>query len=172
MNVHYVINSLAGAHFLKNIDQKIETVFNEFYSQRFFVDNFDDIKDIVKISFYHEDDNFDGSEHLNKYHDQVNITHTGPTWLDVVDKDISKGIALTTIAKSHNVDLSSVIVFGDAMNDADMLAVAGFPIIMENADKRLKDLGYYETKSNDEDGVVLVLEKLVEKNGDGSWLKK
>lgn len=172
MNVHYVINSLAGAHFLKNIDQKIETVFNEFYSQRFFVDNFDDIKDIVKISFYHEDDNFDGSEHLNKYHDQVNITHSGPTWLDVVDKDISKGIALTTIAKSHNVDLSSVIVFGDAMNDADMLAVAGFPIIMENADKRLKDLGYYETKSNDEDGVVLVLEKLVEKNGDGSWLKK
>lgn len=172
MDVHYVINTIEGAHFLNSLDKDIKRQFDEFYKQQIFVDSFDDLKGIVKISCFHPEDDFSGSENLEIYNDQVNITHSGATWLDIVDKNISKGIALETIAKTHQIDLNEIMVFGDAMNDADMLSVAGYPIIMENADERLKNLGYYQTASNDEEGVMVILNKLLENEGNPNWLKK
>lgn len=171
MDVQYVVNALQGAYFLKQTDQETQRVFDEFYENQILVDNFDEITDFIKISFYNASDDFSGQEALDSFKSDVNITHSGPTWLDVVHKDISKGVALKMMAQNHDIDLAGVMVFGDAMNDADMLAVAGFPIIMENGDERLKNLGYYQTKSNDEDGVMLILDQLLAHQGDASWLK-
>lgn len=172
MNTDHVINAVDAAYFLNGIDQEIESTFNEFYEVRKFVDDFTQVKDVVKISLFDLKDEFTGHEKLEKFSDSVNITHSGPTWLDIVDKDISKGVALKKIAETHQVPLEQVMVFGDAMNDADMLAVAGIGIIMENADERLKKLGYYMTKTNDEDGVMIVLNELLKNKGDASWLTK
>jgi hydroxymethylpyrimidine pyrophosphatase-like HAD family hydrolase len=59
-------------------------------------------------------------------------------------------------------DLKACIAFGDGMNDAEMLSMAGKGCIMANAHQRLKDL-YPELQvigDNAEDAVPRYLRKL------------
>lgn len=165
MPVQLVLNTTHGAYFPKSTDEKTIKVFEEYYEDYHLFESYDNIDHITKITFYNEEDNFENTEVLDKYRDFVNITHSGPTWLDLVSKEISKGIALTHLSKKYDVDLASVMVFGDAMNDEDMLDVAGVPIVMANADERLKSKGYTQTLSNDEDGVMVILKQLLQQGG-------
>ncbi len=156
-----VVNTTEKSIFHRDITQERLKTFEEYYENYDCVEDLTKVKDVVKISLYDEKDEFKNLEVLDQYKDQVNITHSGPTWVDIVPKDANKGLALEFVAKKHGIDMEEIMVFGDAMNDYDMLKIAGYPVIMENADQRLKDKGYRITASNDEDGVMKVLEELL-----------
>ncbi len=53
---------------------------------------------------------------------------------------MSKGHALEAVAQAMGYSLKECIAFGDGMNDAEMLTMAGKGCIMGNAHQRLKDL--------------------------------
>ena len=54
-----------------------------------------------------------------------------------------------------------VLAFGDGLNDHEMLAWAGWGVAMGNAEPATQELADEVTASNDEDGVALVLERLL-----------
>jgi len=58
-----------------------------------------------------------------------------------------------------------VIVFGDDLPDLDMLRACGIPVAMANAYPEIKAVCAYETAGNDEDGVAVVLEKMLDEIG-------
>ncbi|AMX07698.1 hydrolase [Enterobacter asburiae] len=62
------------------------------------------------------------------------------TCLEVMAGGVSKGHALEAVAKRLGFGLKDCIAFGDGMNDAEMLSMAGKGCIMQNAHQRLKDL--------------------------------
>jgi len=53
-----------------------------------------------------------------------------------------------------------VVAFGDDLPDIDMLLECGIPVAMGNALPELKESCRYETASNVEDGVAIVLERI------------
>ena len=53
---------------------------------------------------------------------------------------VSKGHALEAVSAALGYSLKECISFGDGMNDAEMLSMAGKGCIMANAHQRLKDL--------------------------------
>jgi hydroxymethylpyrimidine pyrophosphatase-like HAD family hydrolase len=59
------------------------------------------------------------------------------------------------------INQSDILAIGDNYNDLDMLQFVGLGVIMENADKALKQMGFYVTASNDADGVAKALERFV-----------
>lgn len=75
-----------------------------------------------------------------RWGDRVNVSFSTLTCLEVMAGGVSKGHALEAVAKAMGYSLKECISFGDGMNDAEMLSMAGKGCIMGNAHQRLKDL--------------------------------
>ncbi len=75
-----------------------------------------------------------------RWGDRVNVSFSTLTCLEVMAGGVSKGHALEAVAKAMGYSLKDCISFGDGMNDAEMLSMAGKGCIMGNAHQRLKDL--------------------------------
>ena len=55
----------------------------------------------------------------------------------------------------------NTICCGDGFNDLSMIKYAGIGVAMENAQEIVKESADYVTKSNDDDGIVHVIEKFI-----------
>lgn len=75
-----------------------------------------------------------------RWGDRVNVSFSTLTCLEVMAGGVSKGHALEAVSKAMGYSLKECIAFGDGMNDAEMLSMAGKGCIMGNAHQRLKDL--------------------------------
>ena len=97
-----------------------------------------------------------------RWGDRVNVSFSTLTCLEVMAGGVSKGHALEAVAKEMGYNLQDCIAFGDGMNDAEMLSMAGKGCIMAGAHQRLKDL-HPELEvigSNADDAVAHYLRKL------------
>ena len=74
--------------------------------------------------------------------------------------EVSKGHALEAVAQSLNLTLDNCIAFGDGMNDAEMLAMAGKGLVMGTShEKVMQALPNNEViGSNADDAVAHYLE--------------
>jgi Cof subfamily protein (haloacid dehalogenase superfamily) len=81
--------------------------------------------------------------------------------LEIMNRGVSKGIAVARLAKSLGVKPEEVICFGDNENDISMLEFAGLGVAMGNAEDHVKASAKYVTDSNDHDGVANALKKFV-----------
>jgi hypothetical protein len=78
--------------------------------------------------------------------------------VDVIKAGCSKGATLAEWAAARGIGRESVMAIGDNLNDREMLAYAGMPVVMANGVPELKSLGWAETLSNDESGVAHAIE--------------
>lgn len=83
-------------------------------------------------------------------------------WLQILPTKTSKGRGVLQAAVFLNITPKEIISFGDNYNDMDMLQNTGLGIAMGNAVPELKQIADFVTVSNQEDGVALVLETLLQ----------
>lgn len=76
---------------------------------------------------------------------------------------VTKAAALANWASKHGITPSEVWAFGDMPNDIPMLKWAGVGIAVSNAHPDAKAAADRQTLSNDEDGVAVALERVVER---------
>ncbi|MCL5774567.1 MAG: Cof-type HAD-IIB family hydrolase [Firmicutes bacterium] len=98
----------------------------------------------------------------NQTNGKLNITKSFPTYLEVVNREASKGKALEMMAAILKIEPEEVMAVGDSFNDIDMLEWAGLGIAMGNAPGEVKEAANYITASFEEDGVALALERFIE----------
>ena len=89
-----------------------------------------------------------------------------------MNRNINKGKALEIIQKKLNILPSETMAFGDYMNDAEMLRNSKFSFAMENAHPAVKNIAHFEAESNDNFGVVLAIEKYLQKKKDFKIVEK
>jgi Cof subfamily protein (haloacid dehalogenase superfamily) len=85
------------------------------------------------------------------------------TFLNVIDIKASKSGAAAILLKSAGISLAETLAFGDDLPDLDLLGACGYPVAMGNAVPEVKAAARYQTLSNDENGVALVLEQILTK---------
>ncbi len=83
------------------------------------------------------------------------------TIVDVLNQGCSKGHAVERWATYRGIAPEQVMAIGDNFNDVEMLAFAGYPVIMGNACEELKARGWPVTLTSDECGVAAALEKVL-----------
>ncbi len=87
--------------------------------------------------------------------------------LDLLPPGVSKGWALERLAERLGVDRKETMAIGDNWNDVDMLEWAAQGVMMANAAAELRTMakmrGWKQAPPNDEDGVAIFLEGLVQK---------
>ena len=95
---------------------------------------------------------------LFKSVDEVDGVESTVKFYEIVSKGVSKGNAVRKLGQILNVDMSEVMVMGDAPNDESMLQVAGYPVVMGQADESMKK-GRIVTDTCANAGVSKAIEK-------------
>ncbi|WGS64590.1 HAD family hydrolase [Marinitoga aeolica] len=98
---------------------------------------------------------------ISKYDHKLNIVRSFNIYLDFLNKDTSKGNALKRIAQLYDLDLENAYIFGDSENDISMLVLSKNSYAMNNASEKVKCAAKNIAPSNDEEGVAIVIEKIL-----------
>ena len=115
-----------------------------------------DVEDeILKVSLL----DFKGAEQnsvpfFTPYQGDYKITVGGYYWMDIMNAGANKGIAVRKVQEYLNIDADETMVFGDYLNDLEMMQIAYYSFAMANAHKRIKEIARFETKSNNQSGVI------------------
>ncbi len=91
----------------------------------------------------------------------VNVHTSQPIFLEFVDRNVSKAVALEKMGEHYGIRREEMIAVGDGFNDLAMIEYAGLGVAMGNAPEEVKNAADYITFSNDEDGVAKVIEVFV-----------
>jgi hydroxymethylpyrimidine pyrophosphatase-like HAD family hydrolase len=91
--------------------------------------------------------------------------HRDFSLVDIIRAGCSKGAALGEWATRRGISHASVMAVGDNLNDLRMLELAGYPVVMANALPELKARGWKVTSSNDDAGVALAIDAILEARG-------
>ena len=100
----------------------------------------------------------------NKLHivDEINENSSyEKKWFSVSNSNCSKGNALKIVSKYLNIPIENTIAIGNDKNDISMFEVAGFSVAVANASDDIKSKVSHITLSNNEDGVAVFLETLI-----------
>jgi Cof subfamily protein (haloacid dehalogenase superfamily) len=92
----------------------------------------------------------------------VDVSPSGlPGSVELTAPGVHKGSGVARLCERLGADRQDVVAFGDGLNDHEMLRWAGHGVAMGNADPATKALADEVTASNDEDGVAVVIERLL-----------
>jgi len=90
-----------------------------------------------------------------------NCVKSDPIFFEILPPGTSKGQALVALAAYLGIRIDETIAVGDHLNDISMIETAGLGVAVANAEQEALDAADYVTASNDEDGVALLIEKLL-----------
>lgn len=78
---------------------------------------------------------------------------------EFLNPEVSKTKGIEKVAEKYHMTLENVCVFGDELNDFEMIRDCGTGVCMDNGNPKVKEIADYITLSNDEDGVAVFIEK-------------
>lgn len=93
--------------------------------------------------------------------DQLTVFRSEPFFIEIMPKNIDKSTSLARMLDIIGMKREDAICCGDGYNDLTMISYAGVGVAMGNARDEVKEVADYITKSNDEDGLVEVIEKFI-----------
>ena len=96
-----------------------------------------------------------------RYQEVSSIYRSEPFFIEIMPKDVDKATALDRMLEVIGMRREDCICCGDGFNDISMIQYAGVGVAMGNAQKQVKDAADYITASNDEDGLVEVIERFI-----------
>ena len=78
---------------------------------------------------------------------------------EYMDPRVSKTRGLLRVAQINGFGIENICAFGDADNDADMVANAGVGVAMANGSEKTRAAADFVTLGNDEDGIAVFVEE-------------
>ena len=93
--------------------------------------------------------------------ERAGVTHSGAPFVEVAAAGIHKAAGLARLCAALGIAAADVLAFGDMPNDIPMLAWAGHGVAVANADPDLLELADEVTAANMNDGVAMVVERVV-----------
>ena len=131
--------------------------FNQYFNEN--------LKEVYKVSFIEDD--IDVFKKLVNYvevnysGEKITIQKSLSSYLEITHVNAKKSLGIEYVMKLKNIDRDNTVAFGDGENDISMLQSAGYSIVMGNATDKVKEHADFITKSNIEDGVAYVIEKII-----------
>ncbi|SHK21258.1 Cof-type HAD-IIB family hydrolase [Hespellia stercorisuis] len=96
-----------------------------------------------------------------RFHSYLNIYNSSDFFIEVMPSKIDKAYSLQKLLSSIGLTADEMICCGDGYNDVTMLEYAGLGVAMENANSDIKESADFVTKSNDDDGILHVINQFM-----------
>lgn len=87
----------------------------------------------AKISIYEEAGISDMEYWQKRYGDRLTVVTGGPQWLDFMPKGVNKQVSLKKLLAVREIRPEEVMVFGDNLNDTEILEYAGIGAAVKTA---------------------------------------
>ncbi|APX72990.1 Cof-type HAD-IIB family hydrolase [Companilactobacillus allii] len=91
----------------------------------------------------------------------VTISRSGSSYFEINAQDVTKLSALQKISELESIPMASSMCFGDYGNDFDMIREVGYGVAMDNAIEKVKDVAWNITKTNNENGVGVMIDRVL-----------
>jgi Cof subfamily protein (haloacid dehalogenase superfamily) len=92
---------------------------------------------------------------------RADVSHSDPRIIELAPVGVSKASGVVALCRILGIEASEVTAFGDMPNDIPMLSIAGRSVGMANAHSEVLAVVDEVTASNDDDGVALVVERML-----------
>ena len=96
-----------------------------------------------------------------QFHSYLSVYCSDPFFVEVMPAGIDKAHSLLKLLTSIGLTTEQMICCGDGYNDLTMIETAGLGVAMANAQPAVRETADYITKSNDEDGVLHVINEFM-----------
>lgn len=96
-----------------------------------------------------------------KYKDVLSIYRSEPFFIEVMPQNIDKATSLDRMLEGIGLGREDAICCGDGFNDISMIRYAGVGVAMGNAQPAVKEAADYITTTNDENGLLPVIDKYI-----------
>ena len=94
-----------------------------------------------------------------RFGDSINILRSFPTFLEVLNKGVSKGDGLKIAMEHRGLKPDEVIAFGDEENDLSMFEAVKYSAAPLNAREKIREAAGFVYGSNAEEGLAAFLEE-------------
>jgi hypothetical protein len=91
----------------------------------------------------------------------VSAARSQPYYLDVTNPKANKGEVVTVLSEMLHIPTANIATIGDMPNDVFMFKRSGVSIAMGNASSDVQHAARFVTRSNEEDGFALAMERFV-----------
>ena len=159
----YVILCGKKSAYIEERDERLVKETKKYYERYEIVEDLTKVEDdILKVTIC----DFSGSEfnsnnYYKEYWDKLQVTVSGERWLDITSKGVNKGVAIEKVQEIFDINPKETMVFGDYLNDLEMMKKAYYSYAMENAHEDLKKVSNFIAKSNNDNGVVETIKEVI-----------
>ncbi|WP_344073516.1 Cof-type HAD-IIB family hydrolase [Microbacterium sediminicola] len=149
--------------YIERTDHAFRTEADKYYARLEEVEDLTAVDDtILKVAvFDFADAERETAPALARHRATHQVVVSGHHWVDVMNRGVSKGTALGRLQDSLGVTAAQTAVFGDYLNDLEMMGAADYSFAMANAHPDVAAAARFRAPSNREHGVVRVLERLL-----------
>lgn len=162
--INTIVCGRKGAYVLEGTDGVFISRMRRYYHRLATVRDYAEIDDTVfKFALsYVEDDVYPlMGEITEKIGTIVAPVTSGHGSVDLIITGNHKANGLRKIQQIYDIRDEEVLTFGDSGNDLEMLRYAGYGFAMENASAPAKAAAKYRAPSNDEEGVLKVIDDVL-----------
>jgi hypothetical protein len=161
-DVGAVLCGKSSAYIERN-DPAFREEVDKYYHRLQVVDDLNAVDDdVLKVAIY----DFVSSEHVSApayahFRDTHQVVVSGQHWLDVMDLHANKGSGIRHIQQALGISRDQTMVFGDFLNDLEMMDEATYSFAMANAHPVLAERARYRAPGNTDNGVVRTIKSVL-----------
>ena len=149
--------------YVESSDESFYKEIKKYYERLEVVEDLTEVDDtILKVTLC----NFNGVEentypHFSNYTSEYKVAIAASVFIDITSLSASKGNAIKGVQQELNITPEETLVFGDYLNDLEMMQNAKFSYAMKNAHPQIKSASKFITSfDNNENGVLRTIEEL------------
>jgi len=151
--------------YASEMNEKVKWYAERFNCNAYIVEDFSEALSygVTKFLWFLKIEDVDGVKKRleGRVPESVSYFTSRPEFLEFINADVSKGVALDFLATKLGIKQSEVMAFGDGENDMEMIKYAGKGIAMGNAKDHVKAVADYVTDANTENGIANAINKFI-----------
>lgn len=97
-----------------------------------------------------------------EFGDKLVLTNSFKSFIEVMNPRVNKWNAVEALAVAKHIDPAATMCIGDSNNDFEMVSGAGIGVAVANANDRIRQAAKMVTSSNNNDGVAVAIEKILQ----------
>jgi Cof subfamily protein (haloacid dehalogenase superfamily) len=149
--------------YIERTDAPFLAEVDKYYHRLRIVEDLNEVDDdVLKVAIY----DFESSEHVSApayahFRDTHQVVVSGEHWLDVMDLNANKGSGIRHIQQALGITRDQTMVFGDFLNDLEMMDEATYSFAMANAHPELAARARFRAPENTANGVVRTIKSVL-----------
>lgn len=152
-----VVLCCKGSAYVESKDEKFIREIKKYYTRLEYVDDLTKVEDtVLKVTLCDWKGVEDNSYHqFKEFEGDFKVAIAAKIFLDITSKTANKGNAIEKVQEKLGISPEETLVFGDYLNDLEMMQKASYSYAMKNAHPEILKISKYATKyNNNENGVL------------------